>query len=614
MAFTTQELQAGFRVGDCLVEPRKNRIVRGDAEAHVEPRVMDVLVCLAERAGEVVSRESLNQRVWANVVVTDQAVTNCISELRQRLGDDRATNRVIETIPKRGYRLAVPVSPTPAGSAKAEPLTAGRPGRLRWSLAAGVLLVAILSGVAWWRRGTPAPALTSVAVLRFENAAGDESLDYLGLALPDEIATLLTQSSGVAVRPLGYVDAARPIAAARERHVDNIVSGRYYLEDDGQLSLAIEAQDVPQERVIWRTRISVPVGDLLVMRGHLADGLREGLLPALGARASKASGSIPSDGEAYQLYLRSLAIPHQPHQRVRAVGMLERAVSLEPTFAPAWDALGVWYYDYGTWWGGGEPARQQSVAAHRRALELDPELLTAARNVVARRTETSDLKGAYREARQLLANFGANAETHFAISYVYRYGGMFDEAQRHCDLARANDPQNPRLRSCAYSFLYVGKLSRVMEFLELDEGSYFVNWGTVLYHLRTGDRAAALLATRRAADDEIRRFMEPCLEGARGAALDAAAAGFIGHWEKAGDPEAQYSVAPMLLYCGRPRDALRFIERSVDMSFCSFPAVDLDPIWAPLRSDPEFKRVRGKAMACQERFRRNVEAVDRESA
>ena len=95
MAFTTQDLQAGFRVGDCLIEPRKNRIARGDAQAHVEPRVMDVLVCLAEHAGEVVSRETLNQRVWANVVVTDQAVTNCISELRQHLGDDRATNRVI---------------------------------------------------------------------------------------------------------------------------------------------------------------------------------------------------------------------------------------------------------------------------------------------------------------------------------------------------------------------------------------------------------------------------------------------------------------------------------------------------------------------------------------
>ena len=106
MALTPQALQAGFRIGECLIEPRQNRIVRGDTQAHVESRVMDVLVCLAERAGEVVSRETLNVQVWGNVVVTDQAVTNCISELRHHLGDDRSTHRVIETIPKRGYRLA----------------------------------------------------------------------------------------------------------------------------------------------------------------------------------------------------------------------------------------------------------------------------------------------------------------------------------------------------------------------------------------------------------------------------------------------------------------------------------------------------------------------------
>ena len=73
MAFTRQELQAGFRIGECLIEPRQNRIVRGNTEVRLEPRVMDVLVCLAERAGEVVSRETLNEQVWGNVVVTDQA-------------------------------------------------------------------------------------------------------------------------------------------------------------------------------------------------------------------------------------------------------------------------------------------------------------------------------------------------------------------------------------------------------------------------------------------------------------------------------------------------------------------------------------------------------------
>src|SRR6185503_6682778 len=193
MAFTNQELQAGFLIGECLIEPRTNRIVRGETEAHVEPRVMDVLVCLAEHAGEVVSRETLNQRVWTNLVVTDQAVTNCISELRQYLGDDRATNRVIETIPKRGYRLAASVRlapPEAAQSVSAQPAPA-RSIRPRGLLASTLLLAAVLAGSAWWWRSRPATSgLTTVAVLQFENAAGDESLDYLRLALPDEIATL----------------------------------------------------------------------------------------------------------------------------------------------------------------------------------------------------------------------------------------------------------------------------------------------------------------------------------------------------------------------------------------------------------------------------------------
>ena len=59
----------------------------------------------------------------------------------------------------------------------------------------------------------------------------------------------------------------------------------------------------------------------------------------------------------------------------------------------------------------------------------------------------------------------------------------------------------------------------------------------------------------------------------------------------------------MLVFCGRPQDALRFVERGVDGNYCSYPALDLDPIWAGLRSDPEFQRIRVKAMACHERFR-----------
>jgi DNA-binding winged helix-turn-helix (wHTH) protein/tetratricopeptide (TPR) repeat protein len=610
MSFTAQELQAGFWIDEHRIEPRQNRIVRGDVEVRLEPRVMDVLVCLAERAGEVVSRDALNRQVWGNVVVTDQAVTNCISELRHHLGDDRSANRVIETIPKRGYRLTAPVQLTHVEPLQDPPQASARRllGSKHWFFAAGLLLATAAVSAAWWWQSTAAPSVTSVAVLRFENASGNEALDYLSLALPDEIATLLTKSPDLAVRPIGYVEGKNPLARAYERGVDHVVTGRYYLEDDGELSLAIEGQQVEQERVVWRTRITVPAGDLLAMRGRIAEHVQKGLLPAFGAFATPPSGSTPSHDAAYQLYLRSLALPQQPTSTERAVEMLEQAVVLDPTFAPAWNALGLRYYDYGTYGAGREPARQKSLAAHRKALELDPDLSSAARNIVTHRTEAGDLEGAYVDARRLLEQFGPAADTHFAISYVYRYGGLLEAAQRHCELALDRDPQNPRLRSCGYAYLYAGKFSRVMDFLKLDEGSYFVQWATVLYLLRVDDREAALYVTRQAADEPTRRLMQPCLEGVRGPELDTAVTQFVHHWEQSGDPEAPYAVAPMLIYCGRPQDALGLLERAVDRNFCSYPALDQDPIWAGLREDSKFQRIRAKALACHDRFRRMVDA------
>ncbi len=149
-----------------------------------------------------------------------------------------------------------------------------------------------------------------------------------------------------------------------------------------------------------------------------------------------------------------------------------------------------------------------------------------------------------------------------------------------------------------------------MDFLRLDEGAFFVHWGTVLYYLRLDDRDAALHVARQAADEPTRRLMQPCLEGAHGAALDDAVAAFVRHWERSADPEAAYAVAPMLFYCGRSQEALHFVEHAVETGFCSFPALDLDPIWARLREDREFQRIRTRAMACHDRFRRMVDAHD----
>ena len=100
-----------FRIGDWLVEPSLNRLSRGDTTIQLELKVMDVLVCLAERAGEVVPRQEIVDRVWATEFISDNTLTHAITELRNALGDDARNPSFIETIHRRGYRLIASVEP-----------------------------------------------------------------------------------------------------------------------------------------------------------------------------------------------------------------------------------------------------------------------------------------------------------------------------------------------------------------------------------------------------------------------------------------------------------------------------------------------------------------------
>jgi Tol biopolymer transport system component/DNA-binding winged helix-turn-helix (wHTH) protein len=94
-----------FRVGPSLVQPSLNSIVRNGKTTHLEPKMMEVLVYLAGHQGEVVTKEQLMRVVWAETFVTDDVLIRSISELRRALEDDAKEPHVIQTIPKKGYRL-----------------------------------------------------------------------------------------------------------------------------------------------------------------------------------------------------------------------------------------------------------------------------------------------------------------------------------------------------------------------------------------------------------------------------------------------------------------------------------------------------------------------------
>src|SRR4029077_4621561 len=100
-----------LRIGDWCLNPTSGQISRNGETARVEVRTMGVLLCLAERAGEVVSSEELLEQVWSGVYVNQDSVYQAVAWLRRLLGDDPKQQTYIETVPRLGYRMVATVSP-----------------------------------------------------------------------------------------------------------------------------------------------------------------------------------------------------------------------------------------------------------------------------------------------------------------------------------------------------------------------------------------------------------------------------------------------------------------------------------------------------------------------
>jgi DNA-binding winged helix-turn-helix (wHTH) protein/tetratricopeptide (TPR) repeat protein len=151
-----------FLLADRIVRPAQNRLEGPEGAVQVEPKVMEVLVCLARQPGAVVGKEELVREVWEGRFVSDDVVWRSIRELRRALGDDPRTAGFIETIPKRGYRLIPPVAPLSAlreGAPAPRPVSAipegvppaveRSPGRRpRWAVPALVAILALLAVLA----------------------------------------------------------------------------------------------------------------------------------------------------------------------------------------------------------------------------------------------------------------------------------------------------------------------------------------------------------------------------------------------------------------------------------------------------------------------------------
>ena len=247
------------RFGTYEVSLQSGEVRKAGVKIRVQQQPMKLLEILLERPGEVVTREELRGRVWADESFGDfdQAVNIAIGKLRSALGDSAENPRYIETLPKRGYRFIAEVSVVAGDdrTKKPESATGTIPGtdtghqiqgaglivepkhrqwptsRIMGALALALVLSLAILAVWLFRSRGPAPTgIRSLAVLPLDNLTGDASQDYFADGMTDELITDLAQIRALRVisrtSVMAYKDVRKPLPEiARELNVDAVVEG-----------------------------------------------------------------------------------------------------------------------------------------------------------------------------------------------------------------------------------------------------------------------------------------------------------------------------------------------------------------------------------------------------
>jgi TolB-like protein/DNA-binding winged helix-turn-helix (wHTH) protein len=401
-----------LRIGAWRVDCAVDEISKDGNSVKLERRAMQLLVCLAEHAAQVVSVEQLLDQVWTGVVVTPDSVYHAVANLRKTLGDDAREPEYIATVPRRGYRLVAPVSAwtdvadAAVGDAATAAASAGegvsapavRAG-LAPSRLAGVLAVAIVAVLGcvivarfWLAKpaaigvapAAPAPLNDkSIAVLPFVDLSAKHDQEYFSDGLSEEIIDHLSHVQDLKViartssfQFKGKSDDVRTIG--RELGVSNLLEGSVRTSGD---TFRVTAQliRVADGANRWSESYDAEMGDIFKIQDEIATAVSNALGGAMTLPGAAGRARTPNI-EAYDAFLRGKFLIQRftKADTERAVDAFKEAVRLDPSYATAWARLADAYNTQGVaGWTPPHDAYAAARAAVDRALALDPNLAIA---------------------------------------------------------------------------------------------------------------------------------------------------------------------------------------------------------------------------------------------
>lgn len=298
-----------FHIADWRIDPDRNLISRGNTTRHLEPRVMDLLVYLSRRPGEVIRRDLIFRDVWHDSTVGDSALMTAISSLRRALGDNPHKPRFIETVPKRGYRL---IASTSARSA-------------------------------------------ALAILPFRDISMESDQAFLADGITDLILGELGRIPRIRVISWPSVSRFRNSEQSVQTIAEQLGAG--FIVDGSvwrsgkQVRVSVRLNDVDRQDVLWSENFEFDLAEIFRMQQQIASQIAHSVSGHLSARTANPPENNENRPEALLAYLRGRFHWNKmsPEHFQRALEYFEQAVMLDPAYGPAyggisdvWGAFGYW--------------------------------------------------------------------------------------------------------------------------------------------------------------------------------------------------------------------------------------------------------------------------------
>ncbi len=627
---------APFQMEDVAIIPRQLLIQSPRGETNVEPKVMALLVTLAERARDVWTRGELIDRIWGIEFGGDESLTRAVHGLRKALGEPHGLRAAVKTLPKVGYRLdadilpmAEPSRPSPEAS-HVETVTEQRPtlmpapiqdiprspiadssaspsllSRRGLLLAGGVAAVAasavglrFLSGGG----GQPLPQISnSLVILPFGNETNDPALDYLASGISEEIRHGLSRNQALSVvaRRSSEAIKRRDLSAseiALEFGASLILDGRLTKSGD-RVRLSAELIETQSGVSRWSEVYDAPIERLLSIQSAVSGQVSREMSKGLSDEAVLALG-LPTNPAAFDIYLRAkdqLTKITGPDDALVALDVLEQAITFDPNFALAHTTKARWL----SWVSSADydaeaSARylQEALAAAERALELEPALAETHSTLGwVRFFSALDVAGAAEPFEQSIALAPNDAVILARYAPYIAQVGQEEKARRSIQNAVLLDPLNPGIHRIAAMIHYYGDrpdqaLNSISELQRLQPNAVVSQYWYGRAQLALGQTQAAI----EACDSEPNLDAKLSCQG-----IGYAQAGDTGSAYSILDQlnaeygdKAAYQRAQILAALGNDDDALEALSLAWQERDAGLVSLKVDTVFRRLRDREEF--------------------------